>query len=204
MQQAEKLFMLLSQTLHLTNTCTSILTDSSLLYDCTETHQQRIIATDQETSASSHSLTQQFAIRDSYFLSSSVHKVIGNAVDDTIHPPAHSSDSKVSNNYERTFDDNRTSFHLKSVFGERSKEPKLTNWNGSFKGTLDYIFVDSSACVQSSRVLPSVNVCDSNVDDVDNGSMVGKLLIDQTLSQSQPSSTWPSDHFAIISDILLT
>lgn len=75
---------------------------------------------------------------------------------------------------------------LKSVFyvlfGE---EPKCTNINGSFRGTLDYVFVGGSCKVQKAEVQDHFQT---------------KL---KGHTKSFPNRDWPSDHILIKTEVLL-
>ena len=84
---------------------------------------------------------------------------------------------------------------LTSVFSNW-EEPLLTNWNGSFKGTLDYIFVTDEWNVVKASVTPKVNIdstADENYEDVES----------PTVSSPQPSATWSSDHLMVLSTLKL-
>lgn len=89
---------------------------------------------------------------------------------------------------------------LTSVFAEH--EPVLTNWNGDFHGTLDYIFLSKGWAVESARVAPKAVLPEerkplATTDDL------RKKGIFAEVHGSQPSDQWSSDHFMIIANLQL-
>eukprot|EP01031_Cornospumella_fuschlensis_P032546 gene32546-39352_t len=85
-------------------------------------------------------------------------------------------------------------------------EPVLTNWNGDFKGTLDYIFISPEWVVQDARVVPRVDVGYDAVSSMpptaDYDAVVD--LGDEVIAQSQPSELWPSDHMLVVASLWLS
>eukprot|EP01032_Pedospumella_encystans_P008881 gene8881-10498_t len=75
-------------------------------------------------------------------------------------------------------------------------EPELTNWNGEFKGTLDYIFVSENVqLVSPPAVLPTVVTTATAVSSATG--LVSENVLTQVITTPQPSRLWPSDHFIV-------
>eukprot|EP00177_Eucheuma_denticulatum_P003109 GFKZ01005605.1.p1 GENE.GFKZ01005605.1~~GFKZ01005605.1.p1 ORF type:complete len:581 (+),score=51.51 GFKZ01005605.1:212-1954(+) len=90
---------------------------------------------------------------------------------------------------DRGEDDHQKSHFLKyrSAFAVcNGEEPIVTNVNGEFRGTLDYIFVAGAVKVLSSNLVNCVSDSDSNC------------------SNSYPNHDWPSDHFMLRANLQLS
>lgn len=99
-------------------------------------------------------------------------------------------------------------------------EPKLTNWNGEFQATLDYIFVSSGNWTIDSATaipfVPSKNVHCQNAktvfgefpvkgggEDYAEENRVFKIL-NHPVEGSLPSLMWPSDHLMLLTTLSLS
>eukprot|EP01038_Epipyxis_sp_PR26KG_P006064 gene6064-8349_t len=98
---------------------------------------------------------------------------------------------------------------LRSVFEE---EPLLTNWNGNFSGTLDYIFISNKWDVLQAEVFPDVvyknisvksNFCEefeSSFHTTDNHRIGSdNNILNVRTTESLPNNEWPSDHLMLTS-----
>mmetsp|Transcript_7350 Transcript_7350/g.10946 ORF Transcript_7350/g.10946 Transcript_7350/m.10946 type:complete len:263 (+) Transcript_7350:226-1014(+) len=93
----------------------------------------------------------------------------------------------------------RPRLKLTSVFGCKENEPLLTNWNGDFKGTLDYIFKTDDLKVDVAAVIPSIRV---PMNDSSNSERSGTSHNGfPELTSSQPSDLWPFDHLLIFATL---
>ncbi|RYH15603.1 hypothetical protein EON65_31500 [archaeon] len=90
---------------------------------------------------------------------------------------------------------------LASVFA--AGEPLLTNWNGDFQGTLDYIFVSPEWAAQEAKVVPTVDK-GLIAREQDIGICSASRSTETVLTHSQPSEFWPSDHLMVVAQLLLT
>lgn len=76
---------------------------------------------------------------------------------------------------------------FQSVFRQvHGKEPDCTNINGSYRGTLDYIFVAGAIESRTAQILRH--------------QYVGE---DKEQHELYPNSDWPSDHFMVCADVVL-
>eukprot|EP00599_Poterioochromonas_sp_BG-1_P002392 CAMPEP_0173149572 /NCGR_PEP_ID=MMETSP1105-20130129/10404_1 /TAXON_ID=2985 /ORGANISM="Ochromonas sp., Strain BG-1" /LENGTH=579 /DNA_ID=CAMNT_0014064461 /DNA_START=323 /DNA_END=2062 /DNA_ORIENTATION=- len=88
---------------------------------------------------------------------------------------------------------------LRSVFEDN--EPLITNWSGEFEGTLDYIFLSDTVKAANSFVFPKLEKNEHLLTTPPNLTMTVDDVFEQLLRQSQPSTTWPSDHFLLYSEV---
>lgn len=84
-------------------------------------------------------LSERFAVRDQVILSQRKQKETKLHVDENLRDAVDGgniSETTIEANLETNQEDkeNNRGIALKSVFGNRELEPKLTNWNGEFKG----------------------------------------------------------------------
>ncbi|KAJ1431647.1 hypothetical protein B484DRAFT_448267 [Ochromonadaceae sp. CCMP2298] len=94
-------------------------------------------------------------------------------------------------------------------------EPLLTNWNGEFQGTLDYVFITPQWGVRSVAVFPRVEGNFANGGDSGGITEAGEItrekgdaggilgILETRISAPQPSLDWPSDHFMLMSTLEL-
>lgn len=86
----------------------------------------------------------------------------------------------------------------------RGKEALFTNWNGAFRGTLDYIFISKGINVIEATIEPTV--IDSSSDslfppDCDPPPAGSAEALDLSDHGPLPNCRWPSDHLAVVSTL---
>ena len=81
----------------------------------------------------------------------------------------------------------------------------FTNWNGSFKGTIDYIFVSDDWLISDFKVIPEVNETKesptSNTEAVEHNKRRSRYNV--VINSSPPNEKWASDHFICVTFITL-
>lgn len=82
---------------------------------------------------------------------------------------------------------------LRSVFIDHGQaEPLLTNWSGDFKGTLDYILIGGDNIrTRSAVIIPAFDLSSEG----------SHVIGGDVITASQPSAQWPSDHFAVVTEL---
>ena len=86
------------------------------------------------------------------------------------------------------------------------KEPPHTNWNGDFRGTLDYIFVSSSKGIRVVDAAVEPAVVDSSLAPASTQgepAPVGAMVVDLKEHGPLPNCAWPSDHMAVVATLTL-
>lgn len=73
--------------------------------------------------------------------------------------------------------------YTSALMESNEQEPEYTNVNGTFRGTLDYIFVAGSCVVSSSMVVSGTSGCKQR--------------------KSFPNIDWPSDHMMLHAEVIL-
>ena len=81
-------------------------------------------------------------------------------------------------------------------------EPALTNWNGEFKGCLDYIFISShfTAVEGSGKVVPRISTTAVET----TGSLEDEEDPLEVPYGGVVTSHWPSDHFLVKTEIMFS
>ncbi len=69
--------------------------------------------------------------------------------------------------------------------------------------TLDYIFIDKRLRSSQARVIPKVAEPSMTGLPLTNDANASTSTMDQWIRRSQPSMTWPSDHFMLFAEIEL-
>lgn len=157
---------------------------SDLTLDNSETHEQ--VNTDKdistETASTSSNLNEVFAIRNNTIKAHCVEDIVENSS-----PRINYCNDVQHLNFQDAY------------FARHNQYPPSTNWNADFSGTLDYLFVTPGIKVLDSCCIPSIAPTESTVDisTVVNESNIYSL----TVCNSQPSLSWPSDHFLLKADL---